>query len=197
MNIAQPAPSGSTFTREYIDRLVRGDQAVEDHFSQWFRTLLVVKVRRNYRAREVVEDAVQETLLRVLRNLRREPGLIAEPNKLGAYVLAVCNNVVLELTRSENRYVAMEGTAEMRPSEDSSAFELLCTEERLLKVRSILAEMAPRDRELLKMVFLDERDKDEICREMKVDRNYLRVVLHRAIQRCRTMVEEAQNQKIQ
>jgi len=43
------------------------------------------------------------------------------------------------------------------------------------KVREILLDLAPRDRLLLKAVFLDERDRDEVCREFGVDRDYLRV----------------------
>jgi RNA polymerase sigma-70 factor (ECF subfamily) len=42
--------------------------------------------------------------------------------------------------------------------------------------------MAPRDRSLLKAVFLDERDRDEVCHEFGVEREYLRVLLHRAKQ---------------
>ncbi len=39
---------------------------------------------------------------------------------------------------------------------------------------------------LLKAVFLDERDRDEVCREFGVDRDYLRVLLHRAKQEFKT-----------
>ncbi|MCU0246496.1 MAG: sigma-70 family RNA polymerase sigma factor [Bryobacter sp.] len=189
-DIAQPAPSENPFTEEYVARLAGGDPAVEEHFSNWFRPLLIVKVRRDYRAREIVEDVAQETLLRVLRNLRKDPGLLEAPQKLGGYVLAVCNFVVLELARSENRYMGMEGTEDARPSRDCSALEMLCSEERRRKVRLIIEELAPRDRDLLRKVFLEERDKDEVCREMKVDRDYLRVVLHRAIQRCKLLCGE-------
>ena len=31
-----------------------------------------------------------------------------------------------------------------------------------------------RDRRLLHAIFIDDADKDEVCREFKVDRNYLR-----------------------
>lgn len=169
---------------------------MEAHFTQWFRALLVVKVRRNYRAREIVDDAVQETFLRVLRNLRRDPDLLEEPQKLGAYVLAVCNNVVLELTRSENRYVGMDGSGDSRAAEEESAMEALCNEERRVQVHRIISALADRDRELLRKVFLEEQDKDEVCRELKVDRDYLRVVLHRAIQRCKGMVKDVRNPEI-
>jgi RNA polymerase sigma-70 factor (ECF subfamily) len=37
-----------------------------------------------------------------------------------------------------------------------------------------------KDRDLLTAIFLDERDKDEVCREFGVDRDYLRVLVYRA-----------------
>jgi RNA polymerase sigma-70 factor (ECF subfamily) len=49
-------------------------------------------------------------------------------------------------------------------------------------VRSILAELPERDRRVLKAVFFEERDKDEICRDFGIDRDYLRVLVHRAKQ---------------
>ena len=38
---------------------------------------------------------------------------------------------------------------------------------------------------MLRWLFFDERDKDGICRELNVDRNYLRVLVHRAKMRFR------------
>jgi RNA polymerase sigma-70 factor (ECF subfamily) len=39
----------------------------------------------------------------------------------------------------------------------------------------------------LQAVFLEERDKDEVCTELGVDRDYLRVLLHRAKGSFRTI----------
>jgi RNA polymerase sigma-70 factor (ECF subfamily) len=47
-------------------------------------------------------------------------------------------------------------------------------------VREILAEMPVKDRSLLKAIFLDEKDREEVCREFGVDGEYLRVLLFRA-----------------
>ena len=55
------------------------------------------------------------------------------------------------------------------------------------KVREILADLPERDRRLLREVFLEERDKDEVCRDFGVDRNYLRVLLHRAKQSFKSL----------
>lgn len=103
------------FTAEYIRRLLDGQEDVERHFHGYFGPLLVNKIRRDSRNRELAEDAAQETFLRVLRNLRKNPDLLEHPSKLGAYVLGVCNLVVLELARSSNRYQGMDGAEDNRP----------------------------------------------------------------------------------
>jgi RNA polymerase sigma-70 factor (ECF subfamily) len=53
-------------------------------------------------------------------------------------------------------------------------------------VGEILKDMPVRDRELIKAVFLDEEDRDEVCRKFGVDREYLRVLLFRAKQDFKT-----------
>jgi RNA polymerase sigma-70 factor (ECF subfamily) len=53
-------------------------------------------------------------------------------------------------------------------------------------VRRALSELSPKDRELLQRIFLDEEDKDAVCEEFGVTREYLRVLLHRARGRLRT-----------
>lgn len=46
-------------------------------------------------------------------------------------------------------------------------------------VRRFLDQFPQRDRELLQAIFLEEKDKDAICRAFGIDRDYLRVLLHR------------------
>ena len=47
-------------------------------------------------------------------------------------------------------------------------------------VRQILVEVREKDRCLLKALFIEERSKDEVCRDLAVTREYLRVLVHRA-----------------
>ena len=61
-------------------------------------------------------------------------------------------------------------TAVSRPRASSQNSEL---------VRKILSGLPARDQDLLRAVLLEEKDKDAVCRELGVDRNYLRVLLHR------------------
>jgi RNA polymerase sigma-70 factor, ECF subfamily len=65
---------------------------------------------------------------------------------------------------------------------DPNALSLLETKDAQRIVRQILRELTDRDRALLQSVLLDERDKDEVCAELGISRDYLRVLVHRAKQ---------------
>jgi len=58
------------------------------------------------------------------------------------------------------------------------------------RVREAVKSLSPRERELISKVFFQEKEKDEVCAELGVSRDYLRVLLHRAIEHLRELLEE-------
>jgi len=106
---------------------------------------------------------------------------LRQPERLGAFVNSICNNVLFEYYRSSSRSESLdeEGRPEL-PAKGADAFDMVVSKQITVKVREILLDMPTRDRMLLKAVFLDERDRDEVCGEFGVDREYLRVLLYRA-----------------
>jgi RNA polymerase sigma-70 factor (ECF subfamily) len=143
-----------------------------------------LKLRSRLRSAALVEDARQETFVRVLTALKRKSSL-ASPERLGAFVNAVCNNVLLETYRSTGRAVPLDDEAiEPEAGEPSAEWRMLKSEERD-QVRDAIAALPQKDRELIRWLFVEDRAKDDICRELGVDRDYLRVLFHRARQRFR------------
>jgi RNA polymerase sigma-70 factor (ECF subfamily) len=168
------------FDEAYIENLRMGDPGTEEHFVGYFSELIHLKLRSRLNSRDAMEDIRQETFARVLVLLRGKEG-IRNPSALGALVNSICNHVLLEYYRSSSKSEAMEDASEINlPSRDKGAFGEILSEDTKKTVRQILDKLSERDRQLLKSVFLDERDKDEICKEFGVDREYLRVLLHRA-----------------
>lgn len=168
-----------------MERLTAGDPQTADHFSAYFGVLLSLKLRSRLRSPQLAEDVRQETLTRVLATLRRGAG-VEHPERFGAFVNAVCNNVLLEFTRAERRHDPMAETADpvdpsARPDAD------LISDERKRLVRQVLNEMPAKDRGLLERVFLEEADRGEVSRELGVEGEYLRVLLHRAKSRFREL----------
>jgi RNA polymerase sigma-70 factor, ECF subfamily len=168
------------FDAAYLDRLRRGDPETERQFAAYFGQLVIVKLRSRLRSWSLIEDIRQETLLRVLKAVRAVVG-IREPERLGSFVNSVCNNVVLEFLRAETRHRPTADEPDSRPGPAPVDPEAcLVSEERKELVRRILEELPERDRQILRALFLEDRDKDEICAEFGVDRDYLRVLVHRA-----------------
>ena len=58
-----------------------------------------------------------------------------------------------------------------------------------LRVHRALDALDPRDAEILRAIFIEERDKDEVCSAFGVDRDYLRVLLFRAKEKFRAAYE--------
>jgi RNA polymerase sigma-70 factor, ECF subfamily len=181
---ALPLRPRFSFDGEYVRRLIAEDPETERHFTEYFGDLLTLKLRARLRSPAQVEDARQETFVRVLTALKKK-GSLATPESLGAFVNAVCNNVLLETYRAGGRTTPLEDeTSEPPAPEPSVESEVLRVEERA-KVRDAIAGLPAKDKDLIRWLFFEERDKDDICRELQVDREYLRVLLHRAKQRFR------------
>lgn len=179
--------NSETFDQPYIDALVAGRPDIQDHFTAYFGDLLYLKVRANVRSTQLREDIIQDTFLRAIAFLQR--GHLDHPERLGAFMCRVCENTTKEHFRKLARDINMAEGQEDPADESVGSEERLVSEERKRSVRNILEEMPDKDRRLLRALYIEERDKDEVCREFKVDRNYLRVLLHRAKARFRESLE--------
>jgi RNA polymerase sigma-70 factor, ECF subfamily len=169
------------FDEAYLGRLRAGDYATQEHFCAYFGTLIRIKLSSRVRSPQLIEDVRQETFVRFFKALYADK--IQRPECLGSYVLNMCKYVLSEEYRFEVRNTPLDGEDEQRfPATGASLVDVLLAKESEKMVREILETLSDRDRRLLRAVFLEERDKDEVCREFEVDREYLRVLLHRAKQ---------------
>lgn len=169
-----------TFDESYTARLRSGDRTTEDHFVSYFGRLIDLKLRSRIRSREAAEDLKQETFVRVLK-LVRSPGGIRDSGRLGPLVNSVCNHVVSEQYRSDQRVEPLDMEFANRiPSKAQGALQRVLVKHQQEVVQFVLNELSARDQRILRLIFLEDADKDDVCAEFGVDRQYLRVLLHRA-----------------
>jgi RNA polymerase sigma-70 factor (ECF subfamily) len=176
-----------SFDKTYVDKLREGDPATERHFAAYFGEFLRIRLRVRRLAPDAIDDLVQETLLRVMRIVHQ--GGVRQPECFGSFVNSICKNILLEHYRSSaknqpkdfgqtdvaDKVVDLEGS--------------LVTEETARLVRRILEELPKRDRNILRSMFFEEKEKDAICQEYGVERDYLRVLVHRAKDKFRVLYE--------
>jgi len=172
------------FDDDYVRRLREGDRWTEEHFLSYFQQLLLIKLRRRLPSLDAIDDVRQEVFVRVFRTLRPPGDGIRDGRKLGAYVNQVCNNVLFEHYRKENR-------TEPLLDDHLNVVALVDIEKAILsaeegeRVRQVIGELPKRDAAILRALFLNERASDDVCGEFGVDRGYLRVLLHRAKEKFR------------
>lgn len=176
-----------SFDEDYVRKLVARDSVVEQHFTRYFGDLLRIKISARLRSRDLMDDVRQETFARVFKALHANS--LEHPERLGAFVNSVCNNVLMETLRGETRAVPLpENSDQFRDTKIDTERDLAAQESKAL-VKQALEEMPDKDRELLRQLFLEERDKDRVCAEFGVNREYLRVLVHRAKLKLRAAVE--------
>ena len=176
------------FDASYVDKLRSGDARIEEHFVSYFSELIRLKLRSRLSSPEAIEDIRQETFVRVIGLLRAEGG-VRQADRLGAFVNSICNHVLLEHYRSKSsRESGLDDEPEtVYVNREPSALTVLESKDTTRVVRGILNQLAERDRNLLEAVLLDERDKDAVCAEFGVTREYLRVLVHRAKQSFKSL----------
>jgi RNA polymerase sigma-70 factor, ECF subfamily len=173
-----------SFDETYLQRLRQNDFETEQHFVAYFSKLILIKLRCRLQSSSAIDDVRQETFVRVFKAVRTEGG-VRSAKGLGGFVNSVCNNVLQEFYRASGRTQSSdEGPAEP-PDRTIDLEGALVTKQTRQQVRDVLARLPDKDRRLLKALFIDEKEKEQVCREFGVDRDYLRVLLHRAKQSFR------------
>jgi RNA polymerase sigma-70 factor (ECF subfamily) len=188
-NVTEPP-----FDENFIRALAAQDPDAENFLIEHFARPVQAKLRSRLRSPELVQDASQETFLRIFRYFRSGKTL-DNPASLPGFIHSVCHNISLELLRAHTRHAQLAENAPEVEDTGSGPEAQALTEEHRKLVRKVLGEMPEKDRQLLRRVCLDEEDKDAVCREFQVDRNYLRVLLHRARNRFRAVMVQSNTLK--
>ena len=179
-----------TFDKAYVERLREGDPSTEEHFVGYFEQLLRIKLRSRMLTPDKVEDLRQETFIRVIAVVRKDG--VRQPERFGAFVNSICNNVLLEHYRSSAKSQPLEDAHMDMPDKMLDLDGMLVTKQSAERVRRTLDGMPKRDRDLLRGIFLEEKEKDSVCQELGVDREYLRVLVHRAKDKFKALYEKGQ-----
>lgn len=137
-----------------------------------------------------VDDLVQETLARFFRAEQRQA--IRNTTEFGAFLNGVCRNVILEYRRRIRREPAIDPDIPIPDKGVRAEAEIL---EMRDAIDSGLKELAERDRLILRALYLEGREKEEICTEWGMSDAQFRVVLFRAKERFRRVYGQEMKRK--
>jgi len=131
-----------------------------------------------------VDDLVQETIIRYLR--AEQKNSIRNTEEIGAFLNGVCRNVILEYRRRVKREPILDPDVPIPDQGSRPEAEVMVMRD---AIDHGLAELADRDRMILRALYLEGKEKDEICREWGMTDPQFRVVLFRAKERFRKVYD--------
>jgi len=121
---------------------------------------------------------------------RLRVGAIHDSGALPGYVQAAAVYATTAEYR-RRRPTQSDATIENLADSDTPTARLEATQLSTM-LRTLLAEMpVARDREILARFYLDEQDKDDVCRALDIDPAHFHRVVFRARERFRTLLEQA------
>jgi RNA polymerase sigma-70 factor (ECF subfamily) len=174
------------FDSVYVAKLRDGEEETSNHFAHYFSSLLKGKLRKRLRQSDSADDVEQETMRRVLEAIAR--GEPRNPERLVAFVNTICNNVLYEYWRLGSRYVSMEDSPELIDGQ-SDLEKVMEDAERSRDVRAMVSKLPPRQRQLLQMTYWNNYGNSTVGCIVGVKPDYVRVLLHRAKQQLRKLLE--------
>lgn len=172
---------------DLLTRIAGGDRVAESDFVRHYERGVRALVRRHCRPCDpVAEDLAQEVLARVLERLRA--GAIREAAALPAYIQAtiVYTTAAEYRSRRPTETVGDDLPADENPMTAASSRQLG------VLLRTLLQQLpVARDREILSRFYLDEQDKEAVCRDLGIDAEHFHRVAFRARERFRELLARA------
>jgi RNA polymerase sigma-70 factor (ECF subfamily) len=132
-----------------------------------------------------VDDVVQETMVRFLSALKTEK--MRSPESTAAFLSGICNNVVREYKRLQMKEPLSEPGAAAFERAQGPGVDVV---ELRQVISMVMVQLAPKDYEILRAFYLEERDKGEICRALGVSEVQFRVALFRAKEKFREIYRQ-------
>ena len=162
------------------------------HLSAVYRDFpgLRALILRRVRDPEVAADILQDAAVTTLEKLRS--GEIAHPENMGGYLYRVAINHLRNHRRKDRTALSSpEALEDLKNAEDDPDWERVGRPQWAAAARRMLADLpAARDRELLIRFYLNDEEKEKICRELRLSHEHFNRVIFRARNRFRELLEQ-------
>lgn len=181
---------------ELVARIRAGDRPAETAFVERYQRGLLSHLRRKTGDPALAADLCQDALRIALERLRGAG--LDDPARLAAFLHGVAGNLVLAHYRRERRRDTRtdDDVVSRAPDPGGGQFAEISREQVARCVRQLLDDLpTPRDREILQQYYIDDRSKEEICRDLELDALHFNRVLFRAKQRFRELMVRADRRR--
>jgi RNA polymerase sigma-70 factor (ECF subfamily) len=160
--VEAPDPArGRDGEHAWVEGLRRGDPASFDAVFAAYRRRLYGYLVRMTRRRDVAEDLLQETFLRLAQHAKR----LDEDTRLGAWLFTVAHRLFVSWTRAQGAraMLAAEVPAREPAGDERSPLEAIAASQAQVALERAFAELAPPYREVALLVGVEGMQPAEVA----------------------------------
>jgi RNA polymerase sigma-70 factor (ECF subfamily) len=175
---------GGAEAADLVRRIGQGERRAEGELVERYRRAVSLLLRHRCRDPERARDVFQDTFVLVIQRLRNSG--LQQPELLANFIQRTAANLLIGERRRDGRQrteTAMdviEGMVEHSPG----PADLIDRAADARMVREVIAELGTsRDREILYRYYVEDEEKERICRDLELSSLHFNRVLHRARQR--------------
>ncbi|MBX3102463.1 MAG: sigma-70 family RNA polymerase sigma factor [Bacteroidetes bacterium] len=172
-----------------------GNQQALDILLSRHRAKLISTIAHIVKDRDLTEDLYQETMIKAVRLLSE--GRYSEKGKYLPWVLRMARNLAIDYFRKDKRYqqqvqpVPLHALAHHIPSDNRPDWVLMQQEDRL-RVRKLIQQLPPRQREVLVLRYYNDLSFKEIAEMTDVSINTALGRMRYALINLRKLAEQQQ-----
>jgi RNA polymerase sigma-70 factor, ECF subfamily len=184
------SPGEETVADSLARRIATGDIAAEGELVQRYQRGVMQILKCATYDTELARDLCQDTFVIVIRRLRDAP--LNDPGRLAGFIAQTARNLAIGAKRQYSRRRTSTDTESVESAIDQSPTREQQAEadSAAAVVHKLLIELrSERDRLALARFYLNEDSKEQICAELKLTESQFNVILFRARERLRELLE--------
>lgn len=178
---------------QLAERIGNGERAAEGElYARYSRGVMYMLKRRTNGDLQLAEDVHQEAFRIVIERLRDRG--INDGRRLAGFLHSTGKNVLIGILRRRQRRNthADSDLIEATSLEEFTPLDATIRAQMALHIRELLQELSSeRDRALLTRFYLQQEDKQSICRALDLSDLHFNRVLYRAKNRFRALIENS------
>lgn len=175
------ANSESNSDQDLIKKIAKGDtKAFESLFNKYEDLVYGVSCKL-IKDRAKAEDMTQTTWIKVLTESKNFTADYTSKNSVKAWIMKINRNLIIDQFRSEKKWasVDIDETPEISDDHDIQLDQMIDLEQKE-KFTQLFMKLEEREKVVLTMVLVDERNYAEIARELNLSVGAIKTIVFRA-----------------
>ncbi len=167
-------------------QIEQGSAQAEDTFYRTYEKGLRLMLLARSRCASKADDVTHEAFIVSIQRIRQ--GDLRDHSRLRSFLYSTAQNILRDHFRKEERFTAWNPELDTR-AEEESASSIIYNDQRNKIVSRIIKELpTERDRIILTKYYLEEADRDALCKQLDIDSVHFSRVIFRAKQRLKVLL---------